>query len=197
MNTRRVLAVALLGLLACGVEAAEYVKVGGSKTRYPTSVETQVNGKHVRFALTGAVLRTKYGFSVYSIASYVQEGLKIPDASTLANVSAAKILHLVFEREVDGRTMAKSFRESIAMNNPAPAFAAELTKLENYFVANPAKQGGHLWLTYVPGRGLGCQIDNHPGMVIESVPFAQAIWSVYLGPKNLGVAIRSGLSSRL
>ncbi len=197
MKVRRFLVAVLIGLGAQGTHAADAVKVKGSNTRFATAVVGAVGGKPVKFILTGAALRTKYGFSVYTIASYVQEGVKVRDAGVLARVNAVKQLHLVFERDVDGKTMANSFRGSIGMNYPEPAFAAELAMLEQYFVANPAKQGDSVWLTYVPGAGLTCQVAKRPPLTIASIGFAQAIWDVYLGPKNLGVAIRSGLTSRL
>lgn len=197
MCTRRILFAILMGLGIPATNAAELVKVDGSNTRFATTVEGMIGGKPVRCILTGAALRTKYFLSVYSIASYVQEGVKIRDAESLARVNAVKRLHLVFERAVDGKSMAKSFRESIGMNHPEPAFANELAKLERYFVAHPVRQGDHVWLTYVPGAGLGCQVSNHPGLVIANLDFAQAIWDVYLGPRNLSTALRSGLTSRL
>ena len=45
--------------------------------------------------------------------------------------------------------------------------------------------------------GLGVQVNGQPGLVIGSVGFAQAAWETYLGTKNLGVAIKTGLTSRL
>jgi hypothetical protein len=142
-------------------------------------------------------MRKKYGFSVYAIASYMQEGAAIRDAESLVRSQTIKQLHLVFERDVDGATMASSFRESIGMNHPAPAFAKELAQLATFFQVNPVKQGDHIWLTSIPGRGLSCQTSRKTSVMIESIQFAHATWDVYLGRKNLGVAIQSGLSSRL
>ena len=83
------------------------------------------------------------------------------------------------------------------MSHPAPAFTAELAKLEQYFGAYSAQRGDHVWLTYIPGSGLTCQFASHPAVLIENVAFAQAAWEVYLGRNNLGTAIKAGLTSRL
>src|SRR5688500_14791678 len=118
------LAVALLGLCASAIAADSTVTV--SSTRYPTSVAGQSGGKPVRLVMTGTAMRTKWGFNVYSIASYVQEGAVVRTPEALASAAVPKKLCLTFERSVDSADLAKSFRESVAMNHPAPAFAAEL-----------------------------------------------------------------------
>ena len=196
MFRRRILALVLIGLGMRGV-AAWGGGGGGVDPRFAATVAGQAGGKPMRLVLTGTAMRTKFGFSVYAIGSYVQEGLKVRDAEELARTPAAKQLHLIFERDIAGATMAQSFRESIGMSHPAPAFAAELAKLEAFFLAHPVKRGDRVLLSYNPGVGLGCQVAGTPGMTIGNVGFAQATWDVYLGRKNLGVAIKAGLSSRL
>ncbi len=197
MFRRRILAAVLVGLAIRAAAAVGGEGVGNGDPRFATTIVSQVGGKPVRLVLTGTALRTKFGFSVYAIGSYVQEGIKVRDGGELARIATAKQLHLIFERNVDGETMAQSFRESIGMSHPAPAFAAELAKLEKYFRAYPVKRGDHVWLTSTPGVGLGCQVAGRPGVIIENVGFVQAVWEVYLGQKNLGVAIKTGLTSRL
>lgn len=198
MPTRRIAVAALVACLALSVTGAEpSVKVSGSDIRFPMTITRQVGGKTVRLVLTGTALRKKYGFSVYAIGSYIQEGAAVRDAEGLMRSTMIKQLHLVFERDIDGATMASSFRDSIGMNHPAPAFATELARLAAFFQANPVRYGDHIWLTSIPERGLSCQTSRKAGVMIESVQFAHAAWETYLGRKNLGVALQSGLSSRL
>jgi hypothetical protein len=121
----------------------------------------------------------------------------IPSPEALAACDAPKLLHLIFERDVDGATMARASRESIDRSYPAPAFAAELALLERHFVAHPVRKGDHVRLTHVPGVGLGVRVNDQPGMVIGGVGFAQAAWGTYLGRNHLGVALKEGLTSRL
>ena len=193
MIRRRFLA-AIPGVLGSGLALAG---PAGGDPRFPSMISSKVGGKPTRLTLTGSALRKKYGFSVYSIASYVQEGAGVGDPATLARADIAKQLHLIFERDVDGQSIATSFRGSIGANHPAPAFTTELAKLERYFVAHGARQGDHVWLTHIPGVGLGCQFVGKPGVAIEGVAFARSVWDAYLGPNNVGVAIKEGLTSRL
>lgn len=181
-----------LGLVACGVAEA-----GDADPRFAATITSRVGDKPVPLVLTGTAMRTKYFLNVYAIGSYVQAGTRVRDAEELARLDVPKQLQLIFERDVDPETMAKSFGQAIRMSHPAPAFDRELAELEAYFKASPIKQGAHLWLTSVPGVGLRCQVAGKPSQTVQNPAFARAAWEAYLGPRNLGVAIKSGLSSRL
>ncbi len=197
MSRRRFSPTVLIGLLFVASVADAGGKPARTDPRFAATVVTRIKDAPVRLVLTGTALRTKYTFRVYAIASYVQEGIRVGDANALASVDAIKQLHLIFERDVDGATLANSFRESIGMSHPAPTFASELATLERYFLQHPVKQGDHIRLTNIPGTGLVIQLNAQRGMVIPRSDFARAAWETYLGRKNLGVAIQSGLTSRL
>jgi hypothetical protein len=201
MLRRRIVAVMAIAIgpaLACPPPPVEAGGKGPEgDPRFLPTLGCQVAGKPTRLVLTGTAMRTKFGFSVYAIGSYVQEGTKVRDAEALARIAVAKQLHLIFERDVDGATMAQSFRDAIGLNHPAPAFAAELEKLEQFFRSHPARRGDRIVLTTVPGAGLTCEVSDQPRFLIESTGFSQATWEVYLGRKNLGTGIKSGLTSRL
>ena len=167
------------------------------EARFPASTTVVVGSKAVRLALTGSALRTKYLLRVYTVASYAPEGVAVRSAEALATLDAPKQLLLVFERDVDGATMAGSFRDSIGRGHPAPAFAAELARLERYFLANSVKAGDRVALSYLPGAGLDVRRNAGAGVVIPGARFAQAVWATYLGPDPLDVALKAGLTSRL
>ena len=192
---RRFLATGTGGVL--GWASVRLALAGTSDAQFPASVVANFGGKPVRLTLTGTALRTKYWVRVYTVASYAQAGLRIGSPEALARLDAPKLLHLIFERDVDGTTMANAFRESIGRSFPAPNFATELGQLERYFVANPIKQGEHIRLTHLPGVGMGVQVNARPTVAIRGVAFAQAAWGTYFGPNHLGVALKDGLSSRL
>lgn len=196
MFRRRSLAGALMGL---GIYVVACAGAGASDAdpRFAATVTNRIGDKPIPLVLTGTAMRTKYLFNVYAIGSYVQAGTKVRDAEELARLDVPKQLHLIFERDLDSDTMAKSFVQAIRMSHSAPAFANELAELEKYFQSCSIKQGAHLWLTSIPGVGFRCQAAGKPSMIIENVGFARAAWEVYLGPRNLGGAIKSGLSSRL
>ena len=195
LTRRKLMTAGVVGIV--GLRTARPVVAGTNDSQFPATVVADFAGKPVRLTLTGTALRTKYWVRVYTVASYAQAGIKIPSPETLARLDVPKLLHLIFERDVDGTTMANAFRESIGKSFPAPHFASELGQLERYFIANPIHQADHIRLSHIPGVGLGVQVNARQTVAIRGVAFAQAAWGTYFGQNHLGVAIKDGLSSRL
>lgn len=179
------------------VLAADTVGVPGSGTKFSTAVEVKVGDKPVRLALTGAALRKKAVFSVYTVASYLQDGVKVKSADQLVAADGVKMLMLVMERDVGGRDMAEAIQTGVRLNSPPDAFAAELKKVNEILGAISLRKGDHVMLTSVPGIGLRCQVIGKTDVTIQNPAFAKAIWDIYLGRQNLGEPIKAGLVSRL
>jgi hypothetical protein len=186
-------------LILCGAAAAsaELVGVDGSGTQYATPIPAKVAGKDVTLRLTGTALRKKFLFHVYTIGSYVQDGVAVASAEELVAADCPKRLHLVMEREVSGKDLAEAFRAAIRANYPAPAYEAELNRLAELMQPLTAVKGDHIWLTHVPGVGLHCLVVGKTEINIPGVPFTRAVWEIYLGKNNLGDEIKKGLTSRL
>jgi hypothetical protein len=189
-----VAAVALVGGLA---SASDTVEVSGSSTRYLTAIEVPVAGQPTRLVLTGAALRKKTIFSVYTVASYVQQGTAARNAEQLVSAEAVKVLHLVMERDVDGKDMAEAIRTGIRLNHPANAFGTELSKVDQWLQARNLRKGQHVILTAIPKGGLRCQVTGTTDLVVDNPMFARAVWEIYLGRNNLGEPIKTALVARL
>ena len=56
------------------ISAGAWAAGAGDDPRFPASIASMIGGKSTRLVLTGSALRKKYGFSVYTVASYLQEG---------------------------------------------------------------------------------------------------------------------------
>src|SRR5262245_8114402 len=132
MSRQRILTVALIGL-GMQVAACAGAEASDADPRFAATITNQIGEKPIRLVLTGTAMRTKYLLNVYAIGSYVQAGTKARDAEELARLDVPKQLQMIFERDVDPDTMAKSFRQAIRMSHPAPAFTHELAELEKYF----------------------------------------------------------------
>jgi hypothetical protein len=187
---------AILGLAGLA-SAADMVQVSGSNTSYPTAIDVAVAGQSTRLTLTGAALRKKAIFSVYTVASYVQQGTAARSAEQIVNADAVKLLHLVMERDVDGKDMAEAIRTGIRLNHPAQAFPAELGKVDQFLQSRNLKKGQHVLLTAIPKVGLRCQVTGAADLTVDNPAFARAVWEIYLGRNNLGEPIKAALASRL
>jgi hypothetical protein len=184
-------------VLAGGLLAGEQVGVPGSETTFPTEVEARVTGRTVQMRLTGTGLRTKRGVHAYAIAAYALKGAEVAGPEDLARADIPKRLHLVMERPVDGKGLAQAFRTAVRLNHAEPAFEAEIKSLEHYMRNMSARKGEHLMMTHLPGIGLHIRVAGKVDFIIRSVGFSRAIWDIYLGEKNLGEALKIGLTSRL
>jgi selenophosphate synthase len=189
--------VAAAVVLAGGATASELVGVPGSGTQYASTFETSVGGKPVKLALTGTAMRTKLIVNVYALGSYVQQGAAVKSAEQLADADVAKRLHLIMERSVDGKDLAEAFRSALRASHPEPEFNEEVTSLVQYMRATTAKKGENIYLTHVPGIGLQINVGGKADFLIRNVAFSKAVWGIYLGKKNIGEAIKKGLTSRL
>ena len=177
--------------------AAEMVGVPGSSARYATTVNVQIADKPVRLALTGAALRKKAVFSIYTVASYLQEGVSAKTADQLVAADGVKLLILIMERDVTGRDMSEAIQTGIRLNYPADAFRAELGAVAKILDSIDIRKGDHVMLTSIPRKGLRCEVVGKTNVSIENPAFARAIWDIYLGRQNLGESIKAGLISRL
>lgn len=194
-STAALLALGIVGGIAWG--EPQQVAVEGSDVRFDEVIDRPIGGKSVRLGLTGTALREKFFLNVYAIASYVEKEAKIRSAEELAAADLPKALHLVMERDIDSKDMAAAIRDSINANYPEPQFEAERKILFDYVAANPIKKGDHVWLTHLPSVGISWKIGQKSEILIRSVKFSKAIWDIYFGENNLGVAIKRNLSSRL
>ncbi len=183
--------------LAGVVAASEVIGLRGSATQYPTRIEASINGKAVPMFLTGAALRTRLLFNVYTIGSYLEVGANVKTAADLASADVPKRLQIVMERDVSGPDMAEAFRAAIRANYPEPALNTEVATLFEQVKRHDLKKGDTIVMTHVPGFGFVATIVGKGDIVIRNPGFSKAVWDIYLGPKNLGDEIKSNLSNRL
>lgn len=193
----RMYATLILIFLFTNTAIAQEVGVEGSSTKYPVSIDVTVADKPVTLSLTGASQRKKAWFKVYTIGSYVDPAAGAKTAAQLAQADCAKKMHLVMERNVDGKTMGEAFIEGIELNYPDSKFADEKRQLLTFMKGKDLRTGDQVWLTHVPGQGFLCELPGNQQVMIKSVPFAVAIWEIYLGDRNIGDAIKSALTSRI
>jgi Chalcone isomerase-like len=197
MACSKFLALAFLGMCGSMALAVDFVDVSGSSTRYATLIQSRVGDNQVNLVLTGTALRKKFLVNVYTIGSYLQEGVSVRTAQELAAVSCAKSLHLVMERDVAGKDMAEAFRSAIRQNYAEPLFPDEINSMVECIQAHEVHKGDQVWLTHVPNVGLSINLVGKKNLLIRNPQFSQAVWDIYLGKNNLGDAIKKGLVSRL
>jgi len=184
----------LLALSCWGAAEALGQKGSGS---FPQSKESEIGGQKVKLVKTGQAVRKKLIISVYSVAGYIQEGVKVRTAQDLIDVDCPKVLHLTMLRTVSGADMAESLVSILRQNHPAPAFDAEAKALADKIRSGSAQNGDHILITHIPKVGLHFKRVGGEEILIRNVAFSKAMWENYFGKHNVGEDVKSGLLSAL
>ena len=193
--TRLALAAAV-AVLSATVVLAESVGVEGSSTEYATKIETKIGEKTVKMDLTGAGMRKRVVFKVYTIGSYIESGAKANSADDVIGADCPKQFHLVMERDVDGKEMAEAVEKAIHKSRGEDAFADELKALSDTMKAIELKKGDNIHLTNIPKKGLECEVVGKKTVRIDNSDFSKAIWEIYLGKKCIDDNLKKALLSR-
>jgi hypothetical protein len=162
---------------------------------YPQSKVSEIGGEKVKLVKTGQAVRKKLIFSVYSVACYVPEGVKIRTAKEIVDADCPKVLHLTMLRGATGKDMAENLLAILRQNHPAPAFAKESKSLQDTMIARNADLGDQFLITHVPKVGLHFQHVGGEAIIIRDVAFSKALWENYFGKHNVGEEVKTGLLS--
>jgi hypothetical protein len=200
MRRLTVLSVVLvLGALAVQPAAAVVEKKTG--TEYPDALEAGCGGATVAMQATGVGLREKtfMKVDVYTIVSYIQEGVDLGDApaATLVKLQQPKRLQMDLRRGFSREKLINAFVEVIEKNyEDRSAFAADMETFKAYFTRDAA-EGDVIVFDFCPGTGLTTTLNGEETGVIANTAFAEALWSVWFGEKPANKGLREALLSSL
>ncbi|MFN7131470.1 MAG: chalcone isomerase family protein, partial [Myxococcales bacterium] len=180
MNLFRALLAAVL-LAATPASAAELAGV---------KVPDQVTVAGEALALNGIALRSKFFFKVYVGALYLPE--KTTDAKKVITSDAPKQVSMTFLRDLDRRKVADSIVEGFENNSKEqmPTLKARLDRLLGS--VRDVKRGDRLVITWIPGEGTLVETGGET-MKVEGKDFAEALFTVWLGPKPADEDLKRGL----
>ena len=150
-----------------------------------------VNVGNTRLPLNGLGLRTKFMVKVYVAGLYL--GQKSSDVDAIVKADETKRIVMHFLHGVSKNQMADAFQESFRDNAPAASqpMKAEIDRLTS--ALEPLKEQDEMVFAYVPGAGTTVTIKGQEKVTIAGAPFAQMLFSVWLGPKPPNVGLKKGL----
>ena len=177
------LAIAVLGL-------ASIFRLDAASLAGVTLPDT-VNVGNTRLLLNGLGLRTKFMVKVYVAGLYLVQ--KSSDADAIVKADETKRIVMHFLHAVSKNQMADAFQESFRDNAPAASqqMKAEIDRLTS--ALEPLKEQDEMVFTYVPGAGTTVTIKGQEKVTIAGAPFAQMLFSVWLGPKPPNAGLKKGL----
>ena len=162
------------------------LQVGGVKL--PDTVT--VDGKTLK--LNGAGIRKKLIAKVYVAALYVETPSQ--DAATLVSSTQIKSMRLHMLRSVEGSKISGAIEEGFE-NNSKDAMPQLKPRLDQLAKMLPdVKEGDEIDLTFVPDKGTQVSVRGTATGTIEGRDFADALFSVWLGPNPVQEDLKQALS---
>jgi hypothetical protein len=149
----------------------------------------QVAGQTLQ--LNGMGLRSKMMFKGYVAGLYLPQ--KSGDADAIVKADEPKRMQLQFLRDVSKEQMVEAYTESFANNAPAAkaSLAKEIQSLMDAF--EPVGEGDQMVFTYVPGTGTTFSVKGRDKLTVPGLPFAQAMFACWIGPKPPGADFKKDL----
>lgn len=132
--------------------------------------------------LTGTGLLRYWGFKAYTGALYVEEGAMVDDVLS----DKAKRIELEYYRAIKGKDFGPATDKSIAKNVDATTYERLRPRIDYHnSLYEDVQPGDRYSLTYIPGRGTELALNGEPKGIIEGADFAEAVFSIWLGPKPI------------
>jgi hypothetical protein len=148
-----------------------------------------VAGRELRLNGMG-VLKKAIFVKVYVVGLYLEK--RTTDARAAISIDEARRIVIGMRRNVSRHAFVQAVETAIMLNSGAamPTLRARLDLLEH---ALPAlKKGDVLDFTYLPGSGTRMRCQGQE-LTIPGKDFADALFSVWLGPKPVDAALKREL----
>lgn len=169
------LAVAL-GVLLAGSSASAEVIAG---IRVPPSIQIGSD----ELSLNGAALQERFVFDVTVVSFYTPRPVR--SASEAVKAEGKKHLRFNLLRNLSQAQLHDVIRQGLGMAT-GNALAPIQDQMERFLSKLPAvRRGDVMSITYVPGEGTTLRINNKARITIDDKAFAEAIFSVWLGPRPI------------
>jgi Chalcone isomerase-like len=178
-------AISSLLLFLCLAIPAFGGEVAGVKMADTVTVE----GKTLK--LNGMGLRKKVVFKVYVAGLYLESPSK--GAAAVLSSDQIKSMRLWILRSLKGSQITEAIVEGFEKNSKAQMGALK-ARLEKFNAMFPdVQEGDQIEMTYVPGKGTIVTAKGTEKGLIEGKDFADALFSVWLGPNPVQEDLKKAL----
>lgn len=182
------LAVALL-TISLPLTSAEMFKDPGSGTEFPTTVELVTESGNQSLELTGASVRKKFVFKVYSIAHYMQ---KPPSGSTQQVISSIlssdepKQMTMKWLRKVSRDRIVNGYHDTLkeVLGNKSNGVQQSLDKFLAFYKTEATEGDTHV-IRWLPGGKLELLINDSSQGELQDPELAKAFWMMWFGKKSV------------
>jgi hypothetical protein len=140
--------------------------------------------------LNGLGLRKKAMFKVYVGGLYLESPSK--DAAAILASDQAKAIRMYFLRDLKKAQLVEAFQEGFEANAKDPA--AQKAAFDKMLALVPdVKEGTTMTFAYLPGKGTTLSAGNKELGAFEGKGLADAVFSIWLGPKPPSDDLKKGM----
>jgi hypothetical protein len=180
---RSLLPATLLALVLAGMAQA-------AQLQGVTMPDQLTAGGH-SLVLNGLGMRKVLIIKVYVGGLYLPA--KSHDAAAIMAADAPRAVRMEFVRDVDKGRLTGGFREGFEKNAGAKV-ATQKANFERFLaLVGDQKKGVVMLFTYVPGAGTTISIGGKDVATFEGREFADALFSLWLGPVPPSADLRKGM----
>lgn len=154
------------------------------------SFEQRIVVKDTPLKLVGAGLLRYFGFRAYAGALYVD------DISSGADMFAgrAKRIEIEYFRSIKGEDFGPATIEAVSKNVSAELFERLRSRIDYHnSLYEDVEAGDRYSLTYIPGIGTELALNGESKGVIPGEDFAEAIFSIWIGPEPISGSFKKQL----
>lgn len=179
---RTLLAFCVVLAVAGGAQAGELAGVTMPDT-------TEVGDQQL--VLNGMGLRKKAIIKVYVAGLYLPD--KQSEADEILEADTARQLVMDFKYGVSGEKMCGAWEDCLEANvtNASDEIKADFKRLCGFM--DDMEKGERMVFTYLPGKGTESTVKGQSKGIIAGKPFADALYSCWIGPQPPGEDFKRGL----
>jgi hypothetical protein len=172
------------------LNAQEMVTDSGSGRSFPKQITFKAKDIEYVLELTGTTTRIQYFMNIYAIAHYLQDPVKGPKDTVYEEIfqdRQAKELFLVWTIDVDQEDVKEGLWESFLHSSTANEIDAvrdQIGQFLGYFESD-IKTNDQVIVRWLPEGVVLTEINGKRMQPIRSLPFARALWNIWLGPKSV------------
>ena len=162
-----------------------------AKEREGVVAEPQITVEGRPLRLLGMGLRKKLLIKVYLASLYAE--LPGDDAAQVISSEQIKRVQMNMLRDLDRGKIVEAVQQGFE-RNAGPQMPRLQQRLDRFLAAIPDLRGGQtIVITYLPGRGTLVQAGSGEPIVVEGKDFADALFSVWLGPSPVAGDLKGGM----
>lgn len=173
-------------LLSFNLSAKE-VADPSTNVSFPAQVTFEQGGKSYTLDVTGTAVRKKFAFTVYTIASYVQDAANLGADKFAAILDGSKAIQLSMSwgRDVEGDKIVDGYKESLRAVLSEADIKANQADVDKYIAAfnHNVKKGEVTEIRFAPGGSVKVLHNGAATGEFTNPTLANAVLKIWFGDK--------------